>query len=96
MSVVVVADNDPDALELAMTDLRLEGHDVHGARDALQAEAMVVELAPDVAVLDHRMPPGESGLSWPNDSWSGTRTCTWSCTATTRIRSSVPEPPRSG
>ena len=63
MSVVVVADNDPDALELAVTDLRLEGHDVHAARDALQAEAMVVELAPDVAVLDHRMPPGESGLS---------------------------------
>ena len=29
-AAVVVADNDPDALELLVTDLRLEGHDVVG------------------------------------------------------------------
>lgn len=63
MSVVLVAENDPDALELALTDLRLEGHEVHGARDARQAEAKIAELDPDVVVLDHRMPPGETGMS---------------------------------
>lgn len=59
---VVVADNDVDALELALTDLRLEGHEVHGARDADAAEELVRVLAPDVLVLDHRMPPGRTGL----------------------------------
>jgi CheY-like chemotaxis protein len=63
MSVVIVAENDPDALDLALTDLRLEGHEVHGARDAAQAEALVADLDPDAIVLDHRMPPGETGLS---------------------------------
>ncbi len=59
---VVVADNDPDALELALTDLRLEGHEVHGALDSATARELLTELAPDVLVLDHRMPPGPSGL----------------------------------
>ena len=60
---VVVADNDADALELALTDLRLEGHEVHGARDADAAAELVALLAPDVLVLDHRMPPGRTGLA---------------------------------
>lgn len=63
MAVVVVADNDPEALDLALTDLRLEGHQVHGAPDAARAEALVADLGPDAVVLDHRMPPGETGLS---------------------------------
>jgi len=63
MAVVVVAENDPDALDLALTDLRLEGHEVHGAANAAQAETLVADLAPDAVVLDHRMPPGETGLA---------------------------------
>ena len=63
MPLIVVAENDPDALDLALTDLRLEGHEVHGARDAARAEVLVAELRPDSVVLDHRMPPGETGLS---------------------------------
>ena len=63
MALVVVAENDPDALDLALTDLRLEGHEVHGAVNATQAEAMVDDLVPDAVVLDHRMPPGETGLA---------------------------------
>ena len=59
---MVVADNDPDALELALTDLRLEGHEVHGAADAGAARALLGQLTPDVLVLDHRMPPGPTGL----------------------------------
>lgn len=60
---VVVVDNDPDALELVVTDLRLEGHDVVGtAMDGDAALALVEELRPDVLVVDHRMPPGPWGI----------------------------------
>jgi DNA-binding NtrC family response regulator len=62
MARIVVADNDPDALDLAMTDLRLEGHDVYGALDAAGAAALVRQMDPQVVVLDYRMPPGATGL----------------------------------
>lgn len=60
---VVVADNDADALDLALTDLRLEGHEVFGARDAAEAERLVAEVSPAAVVLDYRMPPGDDGLA---------------------------------
>ena len=60
---IVVADNDPDALDLAITDLGLEGHEVFGARDAAGAALLVESASPDVVVLDFRMPPGEDGLT---------------------------------
>ena len=60
---VVVADNDPDALELVLTDLRLEGHDIVGScLDGATAIELCERLRPDVAVIDHRMPPGPHGL----------------------------------
>jgi CheY-like chemotaxis protein len=60
---IVVVDNDPDALDLAATDLRLEGHDVVGqALDGVRALELVRDLRPDVLVVDHRMPPGPWGL----------------------------------
>ena len=60
---VVVVDNDEAALELVVTDLRLEGHDVVGtALDGTTALEVCRELQPDVAVIDHRMPPGPHGL----------------------------------
>lgn len=60
---VVVADNDPDALELLVTDLRLEGHEVVGAATGgEQVAQLVAELTPDVVVIDHRMPPGPWGM----------------------------------
>ncbi|MEQ1788549.1 MAG: response regulator transcription factor [Acidimicrobiales bacterium] len=60
---VVVADNDPGALELVVTDLRLEGHVIVGAcTDGAAALALCVRERPDVVVLDHRMPPGPHGL----------------------------------
>lgn len=58
----MVADNDPDALELAVTDLRLEGHDVVAAcHDGTGALEACRALQPDVVVVDHRMPPGPYG-----------------------------------
>jgi CheY-like chemotaxis protein len=60
---VVVADNDPAALELVLTDLRLEGHDLVGScTDGATALELCLTLHPDVVVLDHRMPPGPHGL----------------------------------
>lgn len=60
---LVVVDNDPDALELALTDLRLEGHDIVGsASEGATAIELCERLHPDVAVIDHRMPPGPHGL----------------------------------
>ncbi|HEX4903055.1 MAG TPA: response regulator [Acidimicrobiales bacterium] len=60
---VVVVDNDPDALELVVLDLGLEGHEIVGtALDGDTALELVVTLAPDVLVVDHRMPPGPWGL----------------------------------
>ena len=59
---VVIADNDPDALELVSTDLRLEGHDIVGsAADGETALRLCRELRPDVLVVDYRMPPGPNG-----------------------------------
>jgi DNA-binding NarL/FixJ family response regulator len=60
---VVVADNDPGALDLVTTDLRLEGHEIVGrCLDGTTALTMCLDEQPDVAVLDHRMPPGPHGL----------------------------------
>ena len=60
---VVVVDNDPDALELALTDLGFEGHDIVGSGlDGTTAIELCERLRPDVAVIDHRMPPGPHGL----------------------------------
>jgi CheY-like chemotaxis protein len=60
---VVVVDNDPAALELAVTDLSLEGHDVVATcLDGVTALEACTTLRPDVVVLDHRMPPGPHGL----------------------------------
>jgi CheY-like chemotaxis protein len=63
MARVLVADNDPDALDLVLLDLRLEGHQVLGATDGDRALALVDTFDPEVVVLDHRMPPGPTGLT---------------------------------
>jgi CheY-like chemotaxis protein len=60
---VVAADNDVDALDLVVTDLRLEGHDVVAvAVDSEGAVAACLREHPDVLVIDYRMPPGSNGI----------------------------------
>lgn len=59
---VLVADNDPEALDLVVLDLRLEGHVVAAASSGAAALELITEFRPDVLVLDYRMPPGPSGL----------------------------------
>ena len=59
---VVVVDNDPEALDLAVTDLRLEGHDIVGtATNGDDAVRLCAELEPEVLVVDYRMAPGPNG-----------------------------------
>jgi CheY-like chemotaxis protein len=60
---VVVADNDPDALDLIVIDLGLEGHTVVGTAVSGEEAIEVCErLRPEVLVVDYRMPPGMTGL----------------------------------
>ncbi len=62
-SRIVVVDNDPDALELVVLDLTLEGVEIVGtALGGADAMRLVADLEPDVLVVDHRMPPGPDGI----------------------------------
>lgn len=60
----VVVDNDPDALDLVVTDLRLEGVDIVAtAADGAAAVETCRDHRPDAVVLDVRMPPGIDGVA---------------------------------
>jgi len=59
-SVVLVEDNE-DALETLRTMLELDGHTVVTARDGVSGLRTVLELRPDVAVVDVGL-PGMTGL----------------------------------
>src|SRR5438477_13113767 len=60
---LVVADNDRDALDLLVTDLSLEGHDIVGtASNGDAAVELCDTLRPAVVVVDFRMPPGINGV----------------------------------
>jgi DNA-binding NarL/FixJ family response regulator len=60
---IVIVDNDPDALDLLDLDLALEGHEIVGkGRSGDEAIELCRRLAPDVLVVDFRMPPGPNGL----------------------------------
>jgi CheY-like chemotaxis protein len=60
---LVIADNDSDALDLLVTDLSLEGHEIVGtAADGGTAVELCRMLQPDALVVDFRMPPGINGV----------------------------------
>lgn len=60
---LVIADNDPVALDLAVTDLSLEGHEILAtAVSGEDAVAACLRQRPDVLVVDLRMPPGIDGV----------------------------------
>ena len=62
-SRIVVADNDPEWLELIALDLSLEGHEIVArAASGLEALACCDEHQPEVLVVDYRMPPGMNGV----------------------------------
>ncbi|MBV9410561.1 MAG: response regulator [Acidimicrobiia bacterium] len=60
---LVVVDNDSEALDLLVMDLKLEGHDIVGtAFGGEGALELCRELNPDALVVDFRMPPGPNGV----------------------------------
>jgi DNA-binding response OmpR family regulator len=54
--LVLVADDDPDILDLVRYRLERSGYEVATARDGLEAVRLAGELAPSLAVLDVMMP----------------------------------------
>jgi DNA-binding response OmpR family regulator len=54
--LVLVADDDPDILELVTLRLERSGYDVVQASDGEEALRIAVEVRPDLAVLDVMMP----------------------------------------
>ena len=60
---LIVAYNDSDALDLLVTDLNLEGHEVVGsASGGAVAVELCRKLRPEALVVDFRMPPGINGV----------------------------------
>jgi two-component system response regulator AlgR len=60
---VVIADNDPEWVELIRTDLSLEGHNVVAAVQSGEAALDACrQHRPDVLVVDEKMPPGMNGV----------------------------------
>src|SRR5690606_30502021 len=53
---VLIADDNADALSTLATLLEMEGHEVHTAKDGLQAVALAEQVRPDIASLDIGMP----------------------------------------
>jgi DNA-binding response OmpR family regulator len=54
--LVLVADDDPDILDLVRYRLERSGYEVATARDGLEAVQLAGELSPSLAVLDVMMP----------------------------------------
>ncbi len=54
--LILVADDDPDILELVVFRLQRSGYEVVQAVDGEQALRLAAELRPDLAVLDVMMP----------------------------------------
>jgi DNA-binding response OmpR family regulator len=61
MTVVLVAEDDPDIRDLVVFKLQQSGYEVIAAEDGPQALSAAREKLPDLAVLDVSM-PGMSGL----------------------------------
>jgi CheY-like chemotaxis protein len=53
---IVVADDDPDILNIVAMSLEAMGHEVHRAANGLEAVALTRETGPDLVVMDLMMP----------------------------------------
>ena len=53
---VLVADDDPDIIELLRLNLEAQGYAVVAARDGEEARSMALQLVPELIVLDVMMP----------------------------------------
>ena len=56
MSQILVVDDHPDEAESLAVLLGVNGHEARAARNAFAAFTVLADFAPDVCVLDLRMP----------------------------------------
>lgn len=63
MSRVLLVDDDADELELRKRIFENHGHQVSTATDARTASERFIELAPESAIVDLRLPDVEDGLA---------------------------------
>ena len=56
MARIIVADDDPDILNIVSMSLEAMGHEVHRAANGLEAVALTREKGPDLVVMDLMMP----------------------------------------
>lgn len=56
MARIVVADDDPDILNIVAMSLEAMGHEVHKAVNGLEAVSLTRETGPDLVVMDLMMP----------------------------------------
>jgi DNA-binding response OmpR family regulator len=57
MATVLVVDDDPQITKPLARLLKMEGHDVHCAANAIMAMAQALQHQPDLILLDVAMPP---------------------------------------
>jgi len=60
---ILVADDEPDILEIISYNLAKEGYEIYTAKNGLEAIDKAKAIKPDLIILDVMM-PGESGLSF--------------------------------
>ena len=53
---ILIADDEPDILEIIRYNLEKEGYDVHTAKDGNEAIEKAKQLYPDLIILDIMMP----------------------------------------
>ena len=58
---ILIADDEPDILEIIQYNLKAEGYDVYTARNGDEALEMAKKTAPDLILLDIMM-PGKNGI----------------------------------
>jgi two-component system, NtrC family, response regulator AtoC len=63
MARVLVVDDDTAGLDLRKMILEREGHQVTTAADPEQARAAFADTAPEIVILDLRLPKAEDGLA---------------------------------
>ncbi|MDX2151054.1 MAG: response regulator [Bryobacteraceae bacterium] len=62
-SRILLVDDDPDQVSIRTLLLEREGHQVETAADAAQAEVAARREAPDLVLMDLRIPRADDGLA---------------------------------
>lgn len=74
MASILVVDDEPSLVDLLVSNLELAGYDVHTAVEGIQAQALALQMLPDLIVLD-RILPNVDGLTLCQRLRRDRRTC---------------------